>query len=115
MQNGTGPKYSIDLSFEEIKLPPFQDILILGKNSHHGKIGILKSFEMLAPNGFEVMEVVHDNVEAVFVNKRILNKIAKEAMLDILVDKVFPYASEGELLKVDFKVVISYTNLEHEI
>lgn len=114
MNRGNGLKYSIDLSFEEIKLPPFQDILILGKNSQHGKIGILKSFELLVPNGFEIVEVHDDNVEAVFVNKRILNKIAKEKILEILKDKVFSFVSDGELLKVDFKITISYSNIEQE-
>ncbi|MBT1707791.1 hypothetical protein KK062_06145 [Fulvivirgaceae bacterium PWU5] len=114
MVKGNGLKYSIDLSFEEIKLPPFQEILILGKNSQHGKIGISKSFDMLVPNGFELVEVGHPLVEAVFVNKRILSKMPKEKVIDILDDKVFPFVSEGELLKVDFRVTISYSNIEQE-
>lgn len=113
MNKGNRLKYSINLSFEEIKLPPFQDILILGKNSHHGKIGILKSFELLVPNGFDIVEVDDEKVEAVFVNRRILAKMPKDKMLEVLRDKVFPFISEGELLKVDFRVSISYT-IEHE-
>lgn len=114
MHVNSGPKHSVNLSFEEIKLPPFQDILILGKNSRQGKIGILKSFELLVPNGFEIVEVNEENVEAVLVNRRILAKIARDKILSILRDKVFPFVSESELLKVDFKVVISYTNIEQE-
>ena len=114
MAKGNGLKYSIDLSFEEIKLPPFQEILILGKNSQHGKMGISKSFDMLVPNGFELVEVGHPSVEAVFVNKRILSKMPKEKIIDILDDKVFPFVSEGELLKVDFRITISYSNIEQE-
>lgn len=113
--NGNSPiRYSINLSFEEIKLPPFQDILILGKNSAQGKIGLSKSFELLAPNGFDIIEMNDDKVEAVFVNKRILAKIPRDKIIDILKSKVFQFISEGELLKVDFKVTISYANIEHE-
>lgn len=114
MEPYTGLKYSIDLRFEEIKLPPFEDILVLGKNSHHGKIGIFQSFELLIPNGFTLIEVDNDNVEAVFVNKRLLNKITKEKVIDILQDKVFQFISEGELIKVSFKISISYSNIEEE-
>lgn len=106
-------KYSIDLSFEEIKLPPFQEILILGKNSEHGKVGIFKSFELLAPNGFEVIEVNDLAVEAVFINKRILKKINLDHMLNILAQKVFPFVSEGEIIKVDVKVAIHHASIEH--
>lgn len=114
--NGNSPiRYSINLSFEEIKLPPFQDILILGKNSAQGKIGLSKSFELLAPNGFDIIEMNDDKVEAVFVNKRILAKMPRDKIIDILKSKVFQFISEGELLKVDFKVTISYANIEHEM
>jgi len=100
--------YTVDIRVEEIKLPPFDEILVLGRNSPHGKMGILKSFEMLAPNGFEVFEMDEDNelVEAVFINKRILKKVPTETVMKILKDRVFPYISEGELLKVDFKITI---------
>ncbi len=98
--------FSIEIKMEEIKLPPFDEILVLGKNSSHGKMGIMKSFELFAPNGFEMIEVDHLLVDAVFVNRRILNKITKPAVLKILEDRIFPFISEGELLKVDFKITI---------
>lgn len=110
----TGIKYSIQLGFEEIKLPPFQDILILGRNSPQGKIGLSKSFELLIPQGFEVIEVEDDRVEAVFINKRITKKIPVAKVIELLKTKVFPFISDGELLKVDFKVNISYSSFEEE-
>lgn len=110
----TAIKYSVSLSFEEIKLPPFQEILVLGKNSPHGKIGISKSFELLVPNGFEIIEVDDEKVEALFINKRILTKMPQEKIIKILKDKVFQFVSEGEILKVDFKVTISYNTIEQD-
>lgn len=96
----------VDIRIEEIKLPPFDEILVLAKNSPHGKMGILKSFELFAPNGFDLIDIEHELVEAVFINKRILKKITRESVLKILANRVFPYISEGELLKVDFKITI---------
>jgi hypothetical protein len=105
-------KYSIDINFEQIKLPPFQDILILAKNSPQGKIGLTKSFELLLPNGFEMIEVEDDLIEAVFVQKNILHKVSAEKVIKILREYVFPSISEGELVRVDFKVTISINNIE---
>ncbi|MDB5274190.1 MAG: hypothetical protein JWO58_2557 [Chitinophagaceae bacterium] len=113
--NKSNIKYSIDLSFEEIKLPPFQDILILGKNSPQGKMGIFKSFELLVPNGFELVEVFNERVEAVLINKKILAKMPKDKIMEILKIKVFPFISEGELMKVDFRVTIYCLNIEYEL
>ncbi|WP_372792452.1 hypothetical protein [Lutibacter sp.] len=109
-----GVKYSVNLSFEEIKLPPFEEILVLGKHSPHGKQGISKSFDLLIPNGFEIIDSDHENVDCVFVNKRILTKMPKGRILKILESNVFPYVSEREILKVDFKVKISYNIVEDD-
>lgn len=113
--NNLGIKYIINLSFEEIKLPPFNEILVLGKNSRQGKIGISKSFELLIPNGFQTVEVDDEKVEAIFVSKKILAKMPQEKIVHILREKVFPFISEGEILRVDFKVTISYPLLEEEL
>lgn len=105
-------KYSVQLSFEEIRLPPFEDILVLGKKCPQGKIGVSKSFEFLVPNEFDVFEIDNPTVEAVFINKRVLKKMDKTMILKILCEKVFPFVSECEIIKVDFKLKIFYDAIE---
>lgn len=105
-------KYFVNLSFEEIKLPPFQEILVLGKNSPQGKIGLFQSFNLLLPDNFESFDVEDEKVEAVFINRRILSKISGEDIIEVLKERVFPYITEGEVLKVEFKVKMSYETIE---
>ena len=105
-------KFSVQLGFEEIRLPPFEDILILGKKCPQGKIGVYKSFELLVPNEFTPVEIEDDNVEVIFINKKVLKKINKDKIIAILRDKVFPYVSESEILKVDFKLRVFYDSIE---
>lgn len=107
-------KYSVKLSFEEIRLPPFEDILILGKKCPQGKIGVFKSFELLVPNEFDAFEVNDPSVETVFINKRVLKKMDKDKIISILQEKVFPFISESEIVKVDFKLKIFYDSIEGE-
>ena len=110
----SGKKYLVKLTFEEIKLPPFQEILILGTNCTQGKIGISKSCDLLLPNEFEMVELKEGNVEAVLINKKILVKMSVEKVLKILREKVFPFVSDGELVKVDFRVSVSYDQIEEK-
>jgi len=112
MEQQVSKKFSVNLAFEEIRLPPFEDILILGKKCPQGKIGVYRSFQLLVPDEFEVTEVENDCVDAVFISKKVLRKMEKETILAILREKVFPYVSEFEILKVDFKVRISYNQLD---
>ena len=114
MKDESTRKFSVQLSFEEIRLPPFEDILILGKKCPQGKIGVYKSFELLVPNEFEPFEIEDEIVESVFVNKRVLKKLDKDKIIAILREKVFPYISESEILKVDFKLKIFYDSIEGE-
>jgi hypothetical protein len=109
-------KYSVKLAFEEIKLPPFDEILILGRKCPQGKMGVHKSFEYLVPNEFESFEIPDSTIiEAIFIKKRLLKKISKDSIISILEEKVFPYISECEILKVDFKLKVIYDRFEIEV
>ncbi len=114
MAESASRKYSVNLSFEEIRLPPLEDIMIVGKKSPHGKLGLTKSFQYLVPNEFEVFEIEDEAVEAVFINKKILKKINYEYVIKMLRTNVFPYVSAYEILKVEFKLRIFYESIEGE-
>lgn len=114
MEKNATRKFSINLSFEEIRLPPFEDVLILGKKNAQGKMGLTKSFDLLVPNEFQIFDVEDKAVEAVFINKRILKKLDERYIIPILKEKVFPFVSESEILKVDLKLKIFYDSFECE-
>jgi hypothetical protein len=106
--------YTISLGFENVSLPPFEDILVLTYKSQYGKLGVTGSLNLLQPDKFEVFEVTdHDVVEAILVNKRILKRMRYEDIISVLKQRVFDYVDQGEIVKVDFKVRISYEALEH--
>ena len=108
------PRYNISLKFQEVRLPPFDEILVLGSKSEQGKMGIAKTFEYMVPDIFAMVEVEEDSIEAVFINKRLLKKISQDNILEILRAKVFPFVSEKEIMKVDFEVVVSYDTIEKD-
>jgi hypothetical protein len=110
--NSSEPRYRFSLRFQEIKLPPFDEVLVLGSKSGQGKMGIAKTFDYLVPDTFEMIEVSDDTIEAVFVNKRVLKKISKENILEILREKVFPFVSAKEIIKVDLDIVVNYDDIE---
>ncbi len=114
MDETVSRKYTINLGFEEISLPPFEDILIIGKKSPHGRIGLSKSFQYLVPNEFDAFEITDPIIDAIFINKRLLKKMDKDRIINILKKKVFPFVCEGEIIKVDFKIKIYYESIEGE-
>lgn len=108
--------FLVNLDFETIKLPPVTDILVLGKKTPQGKLGVLHSFQLISPDVFELLEINTDpNVEAVIVNKNLLTKIPKEQVLGILARYVFPFVCRGESVRVNFNIQIFQRNIKGEI
>lgn len=108
MHAPTDCRYTVQLSFEEVSLPPFEEILIIGKKCPHGKTGLYHSFELMLPNEFSAFEIEDPIIEAIFVNQRLLKKISLERIVNVLKDKVFPFVSISEVVKVDFKLKVIY-------
>jgi len=108
----SGARYSVSLNFEGIKLPPFEDILLLGNRCPHGKIGIAKCLDLLEPDGFEMVDIDDETVQSVLVSKRILKRMPIEKIIGILKEKVFPFITHGEIIKVSFNVKIYFDNIE---
>ena len=104
-------RYQVDLTFEEIKFPSFEDILLITRNGQYGKIGLIKSIELLVPNEFEPIPVDNSLVELLLVKKKIIKKMGKDNIIDVLEKHVFPYISESEVIKIDFKLKISYDSI----
>ena len=103
-----GKKYGIDISFEELRLPLCNDVLILATNAAQGKQGLAKSLDLLAPGAFQTVdtETEEKHIEAVFINRKLLAKISAEQVVQLLRRHVFPSVCEGELIQVTMKVHI---------
>ena len=112
MAKKTSFSYKIELGFEEIKLPIFEDILIIGRGSPYGKIEISQFFNIFIPDQFIIFEVDHPKVEIVIVNKKILKKVSFENIMTLLRAKVFPLVASAEILKVELKIKIHYDSFE---
>ncbi len=111
-QQSTSYNYSVTLDYESVNLPPFQDILILSRKCPIGMIGISKCMGLIAPDGFEIIEVDDKTVEALLINKQLLKRMPIKTILDILSARVFPYLSPGEIVKVNFHVKITHSKIE---
>ncbi len=107
--------FLVDLDFKVIKFPPVTDILVIGKKTPHGKFGVLNSFELISPDVFELIETGDDpssNVEAVIINKNLLRKLPREAIMRILAENVFPFVCKGETMNVDMNIRLYRKDIE---
>jgi hypothetical protein len=101
--------FSVSLSFEKAQLPPFNDILLLGRKSPIGMSGVKKSLDFLVPDNFEIVPMEGPTVQAMVVNKAILKRLSIEKVIGVLQEAVIPYMSETEIMKVDLSVKVYFT------
>jgi hypothetical protein len=105
-------RFNVSLSFEGIRFPPFEDILLLGRRCPQGKAGVSKCLNLIAPEKFELVEIDDPIVEAMLINKIIIKRMPVEKVIDILKAKVFPFITTGEIVRVDFNVTIYLNGIE---
>ena len=116
MNNRESFQYEISLKFEQVKLPPVTDILILGKKYPHGKHGVLQAFKFIAPDEFVLFEITDsENIDAILVDKRIAKRMTKEKILEVLKKYIFPYVADDEAVKVDIDLKVSCVNIKGEL
>ena len=106
---------TVKLSFEKTTLPPFTDILVLGRECPLGMNGVGKCLDLLVPDGFDRFEVEDDHVASIIVNKNILLRIKPVAVIKILQERVFPFVGRSEIIKVDFAVKVEYDSFKVDI
>ncbi|MEO5334954.1 MAG: hypothetical protein H7839_23315 [Magnetococcus sp. YQC-5] len=111
-QPNSGFNYSVSLDFETVTLPPFKDILVLARKCPVGMTGISKCMGLMAPDGFEMIDIDDKVVEAILINKQITKRLPLSTVLQILQAKVFPSISHGEIVKINFHVKISYNRID---
>ncbi len=110
--SGAKKQYHIELNFQSIKLPFVRDILILCKKYPQGKEGVMQAFKFIAPDEFDMIELsddIDETVEAIMINKKLLKKMSLNGILEVLKNQVFPYLSQGEVVKVDMDLQIFTT------
>ncbi|MBF0179511.1 MAG: hypothetical protein HQM03_05740 [Magnetococcales bacterium] len=110
--NKDGRGYTVSMEFETISLPPFRDIMVLARKCPVGMIGLSKCMGLMAPDGFEMVEVEHETVEAILVSKQLIKRLSVLKILEILNEKVFPFISHGEIIRIQFHVKIQYDRIE---
>jgi hypothetical protein len=105
----------VTLSFEKTFLPPFEDVLVIGRNNPAGMNGISQSIDFLVPDGFDRFPVEDENVVAVIINKNILLRASAATVLNILKKRVFPFVGKNEIIKVDFAMKVVYEAFPIEV
>jgi len=104
-------KVLVQLEIAIFKIPPCEDVLVIGKNASIGKNAAVKMMETIAPDYFEVIKVENPIIEALMVKKGFIKLIGKDRLTRLIVEEVTPLMEDTSLLhiKLDAKLLKTKT------
>lgn len=107
---------NIQIRFQEFKIPPVQDALVIGREASIGIEAMRRSLTLLqlAPFDHVAMQGDHEDdiVGAILVRRTVLNKIPRDKLIRLIIDRIKPFMTAEEIMHLHIDAEIS---LEHQI
>jgi len=86
-KSGGSRKALIDLELSTFEIPPYGDILVLGKRCPIGQQAAKRMLDIVAPGQFELIGLEDDLIEALFVKKYLFLRANKERLINAIVEE----------------------------
>lgn len=107
---------NVRVQFREFRIPPIQDALILGKEASIGCEAMRRSLTLLHVAPFEHIalegEQQDDVVGDILVRRTVLNKIPRDKLISLVVERVKGFMTAQEILHLEIDTELS---LEHQL
>ena len=100
-------KALVDLELSTFEIPPYGDILVLGKRCPIGQQAAKKMLDSVAPGQFELISLEDDLIEALFVKEYLFLRANKERLIRAVVEEA--KAIMGPECMIRIKCEISVT------
>lgn len=97
-------EFFVEWEISIFKIPPCEDIIIIGKDAPIGKNSAFKMLETIAPGMFETIEVKHPSVEALIVKKSLIKFIGKNLLTEIVLKEIETIMDESIIFNISLNI-----------
>ena len=106
-------KILVQMEVAIFRIPPCEDVLVIGKKAPIGKNAAMNMLETCTPDQFEMIEVENSNIEAMIAKKGIVKLLGRDRLRQVIIDEVAPLMGESGLLHICLNVkLISTATIE---
>ena len=99
-------KAEITLRLSEFEVPPMQDVLIVGKKAPIGPEAARRMVDILSPEQYEIIEIEHPVIEAIVLRKSLINMVAKDRLVSLILEEGGKVANESTIIKAHINIVL---------
>lgn len=112
-EKGQIKKISVQMEIAIFKIPPCEDLLVIGKKAPIGKNAAMKMLETITPDQFEAIEVDNPIIEAIVAKKGLIKLMGRDRLTQVVIEEVTPLMEDTGLLHIGLDVkLISTTTVE---
>ena len=102
---GEPHRIHIEATIEVFQIPPFHNVLVVGRRAPIGKNAFMRMLDCLAPNQFTLIDTNEDpHIETIIVNRKLLRFIGEELLKETIMSEIKNVMDETLILDVDMKV-----------
>lgn len=91
-------KHRITARISEYRVPPVDDVLVLGKAAPIGSVAMKRALGLLIAQPYEHIKLDDDTISDLLVRQAILKRLKKEALIDFVMKHIKPLIGENEIL-----------------
>lgn len=99
-------KAEVTMRLSEFEIPPMQDVLIVGKKAPIGPEAARRMVDILSPEQYEIVEIDHPIIEAIVIRKSLINMIAKDKLISLILDEGGKVANISTIVKAQLNIVL---------
>ena len=91
-------KHRITARISEYRVPPVDDVLILGKAAPIGSVAMQRALSLLIAQPYEHIKLEDDIIQDLLVRQGILKRLKKDLLVDFITNSIKPLMSDNEII-----------------
>ncbi|GGI81764.1 hypothetical protein [Legionella impletisoli] len=96
-------RYRITARISEYKVPPVDDVLVLGKSAPIGFTAMKRAIGLLIAQPYDHIKIDDEIIGDLLIRKNILRRLKKEAIINFIIMHIKPLMGENEILHLSLE------------
>ncbi|HEC59104.1 hypothetical protein LCGC14_0670530 [marine sediment metagenome] len=102
----------ISARISEYKMPPLEDMLVMGKDAPIGSIAMKKALDLLVKTPYEQIDVDDDVIGDILIRKSLLRRISREQLMSFVLTHIKSLLGPEEVLHMELNIDVHLSRIK---
>lgn len=101
-----GKKAEVTIKMSEFEMPPMQDVLLIGKKAPIGPEAARRMVDILSPDQYEIIKIMHESIEAIVIRKPLLTMLSQDKLIPLILEEGGAIANDTMIIKAQINITL---------